>query len=127
MRKIPIYILSGFLGSGKTTLLKQFIQEDQRKNKNHYAVRKEAFENWLSTLPATIYRIKGYIQFYQDPNVYLFQYTYGVPKYIKQPTEFRQTLVFIGEQLRKDEIRKELAQMEYIGSKYERVQGRFNL
>lgn len=93
----------------------------------HYAVQKEAFENWLSTLPSTIYRIKGYIQFYQDPNVYLFQYAYGIPEYIKQPTEFRKTLVFIGEQLQRNEIKKELAQMEYICSQFERVHARFNL
>lgn len=93
----------------------------------HYAVQKEAFENWLSTLPSTIYRIKGYIQFYQDPNVYLFQSAYGIPEYIKQPAEFRKTLVFIGEQLQRDEIRKELAQMEYICSQFERVHASFNL
>ncbi|WP_034671164.1 CobW family GTP-binding protein [Ectobacillus panaciterrae] len=93
----------------------------------NYAVQKETFENWLSTLPSTIYRIKGYIQFYQDPNVYLFQYSYRMPEYIKQPMEFRKTLVFIGEQLKKDEIRKELAQMEYMCSKQERLQAMLNV
>ncbi|MFC6604736.1 GTP-binding protein [Ectobacillus funiculus] len=44
MRKIPIYILSGFLGSGKTTLLKQFIQEDQRKNKKIRVIMNEVGE-----------------------------------------------------------------------------------
>lgn len=90
-------------------------------------MQKEAFENWLSTLPSTIYRIKGYIQLYQDSNVYLFQYAYGIPEYIKHPKKFRKIIVFTGERLQKDEVKKELVQIEYRYSQFERVYARFNL
>lgn len=52
MKKVPIYILTGFLGSGKTTLLKRFIQEEQRKNKK-IGVIMNVF-NLIITLPCSV-------------------------------------------------------------------------
>ena len=33
MKKIPVYIISGFLGSGKTTVLLNMVKECERNNK----------------------------------------------------------------------------------------------
>ncbi|MDR7071772.1 CobW family GTP-binding protein [Fictibacillus barbaricus] len=62
------------------------------------AVKKEAFENWLREMPSSIYRIKGYIKL-EDEQIYLFQYSYGLPNYEKEFMKMPLRLVFIGENL----------------------------
>jgi G3E family GTPase len=59
----------------------------------------EAFEDFLRNMPDTIYRIKGYLSFTHSEDTYLFQYSYGMPLYLKEPVNMKKTLVFIGEHL----------------------------
>lgn len=60
-------------------------------------VEQEAIEEWLRTLPDTVYRMKGYIPIEGITNPMLFQYSYGMvnwmPEYVKMPTR----IVVIGE------------------------------
>ena len=59
----------------------------------------EKFEDFLREMPDTIFRIKGYIRFSHSKESFLFQYSYGMPLYMKEPVNRKQTLVFIGENL----------------------------
>ncbi len=57
----------------------------------------EHFENWVRSLPDTVYRMKGYVPIEGIRNPMLFQYAYGMvqwlPEYVKMPAK----LVIIGE------------------------------
>ncbi|MED3803951.1 GTP-binding protein [Lysinibacillus xylanilyticus] len=57
----------------------------------------EQFEDWVRTLPDTVYRMKGYVPIEGVKNPMLFQYAYGMvqwlPEYVKMPAK----LVIIGE------------------------------
>lgn len=57
----------------------------------------EQFEDWVRTLPETVYRMKGYVPIEGVKNPLLFQYAYGMvqwlPEYVKMPAK----LVIIGE------------------------------
>ncbi|WP_456275322.1 CobW family GTP-binding protein [Bacillus sp. AK128] len=72
----------------------------------------ELFEEWLRNMPDQIYRIKGYIRFTHSDSLYLFQYSYGMPLYMKELVKIPTNLVFIGEQLPIAEMRQQLAQLE---------------
>ncbi|TXC92133.1 GTP-binding protein [Metabacillus litoralis] len=70
------------------------------------------FEQFLREMPDTIYRIKGYIGFTHSSDSYLFQYSYGMPIYMKEPIKRKKTLVFIGEDLDHNMLREKLILLE---------------
>jgi len=76
------------------------------------AVDLDAFENFLQALPDTIYRIKGYVKFSSTSFPYLFQFSYGMPIYIKEEMNMPLNLVFIGENILWDEISSKLEELE---------------
>ncbi|MFD1737072.1 CobW family GTP-binding protein [Bacillus salitolerans] len=72
----------------------------------------DIFEDWIRNMPDTIYRIKGYIRFTHSDSLFLFQYSYGMPLYMKELIKITTNLVFIGENLPVEQIRQELQQLE---------------
>lgn len=64
---------------------------------NDAGFTQEQFEDWVRTLPETVYRMKGYVPIEGVKNPLLFQYAYGMvqwlPEYVKMPAK----LVIIGE------------------------------
>ncbi|TDB54990.1 GTP-binding protein [Bacillus sp. CBEL-1] len=68
----------------------------------------EKFEDWLRHTPDTIYRMKGYLRFTHSPDTYSFQYSYGMPLYMKELMKMPTNLVIIGENLRHEQLKKEL-------------------
>jgi G3E family GTPase len=72
----------------------------------------ERFEQFLKDMPDTIYRIKGYVSFTHSQDTFLFQYSYGMPLYMKEQMKMKNTLVFIGENLDHQMIRTELESLE---------------
>ncbi|WP_175638818.1 CobW family GTP-binding protein [Metabacillus schmidteae] len=72
----------------------------------------EMFEQFLREMPDTIFRIKGYIRFSHSKESFLFQYSYGMPLYMKEPMNRKQTLVFIGENLDHSMLQKQLKELE---------------
>ena len=60
----------------------------------------EQFEDWVRSLPETVYRMKGYVPIEGVKNPMLFQYAYGMvqwlPEYVKMPAN----LVIIGENIK---------------------------
>jgi G3E family GTPase len=76
------------------------------------AIDFDLFEDWLRRMPDNIYRIKGYMRFTHSESLYLFQYSYGMPFYMKELVKIPTNLVFIGENLPVEEIKQELSKME---------------
>ncbi|WP_010283222.1 CobW family GTP-binding protein [Bacillus timonensis] len=72
----------------------------------------DLFEDWLKSMPDTIYRIKGYVKFTHSNNTYLFQYSYGTPIYLKELMNYKPTLVFIGEKLDPQWMKAEMEKLE---------------
>ncbi|MFP7300546.1 CobW family GTP-binding protein [Neobacillus niacini] len=75
-------------------------------------IRHADFEDFLKGLSERIYRIKGYIKFDAVSKPYLFQYSYGMPVYMKEEMNFPLNLVFIGENIDWNEVEKKLAKLE---------------
>ncbi|MDQ0227005.1 CobW family GTP-binding protein [Metabacillus niabensis] len=72
----------------------------------------EQFEQFLKEMPETIYRIKGYITFTHSELPFLFQYSYGMPLYMKEQLKRKNTLVFIGENLNHQQLVADLKALE---------------
>jgi G3E family GTPase len=70
------------------------------------------FEAFLKSLPDSIYRIKGYIKFNQSQLPTLFQFSYGVPLYMKESMDMPLNLVFIGEGIDWKSIENKLNALE---------------
>ncbi|WHX98932.1 GTP-binding protein [Neobacillus sp. DY30] len=70
------------------------------------------FEQFLKDLPEEIYRIKGYVKFDSSSKPYLFQYSYGMPFYMKEEMNLPLNLVLIGENIHWTEIEEKLKQLE---------------
>ncbi|MCM3387766.1 GTP-binding protein [Ureibacillus chungkukjangi] len=64
----------------------------------------EKFEEWVRSMPSSVYRIKGYVPIEGIRNPMLFQYAYGlvqwIPEYINMPPK----IVMIGENIQEIDI-----------------------
>lgn len=60
-------------------------------------VNKEEFEEWVKSLPDTVYRMKGYVPVKGAANPYLFQYAYGMVNWLPEYVKMEPKLVIIGE------------------------------
>lgn len=75
-------------------------------------ISQTGFEDFLKELPDTIYRIKGYIKFDYSKLPFLFQYSYGMPLYMKEEMNMPLNLVFIGENIDWTVIQNQLSLLE---------------
>lgn len=100
----------------KSHLNKSHVENDLKLSTFVYsfskAVDMDGFNSFLQELPDTIYRIKGYVKFSSTSFPYLFQFSYGMPIYIKEEMNMPLNLVFIGENILWGEISKKLQQLE---------------
>lgn len=64
-----------------------------------HPVEQETFEDWLRTLPTTVYRMKGYVPITGMKNPMLFQYSYGMVQWLPEYVKMEPTIVLIGEQI----------------------------
>nr|WP_263326090.1 GTP-binding protein [Neobacillus sp. Marseille-Q6967] len=81
------------------------------------AVNHSGFEEFLKSLPDTIYRIKGYVKFDPSQKPYLFQFSYGMPLYLREEMKLPLNLVFIGENINWQNVNEKLKQLENISEK----------
>jgi G3E family GTPase len=79
------------------------------------AINQEDFEDFLRELPDSIYRIKGYVKFPHSSNPYLFQFSYGMPLYMKEEMNLPLNMVFIGEKINWDQVKEKLKELERKG------------
>lgn len=63
------------------------------------SVDMEAFENWVKSLPDTVYRMKGFVPVKGVKNPYLFQYAYGMVNWMPEYIQMEPRLVIIGESI----------------------------
>lgn len=63
-----------------------------------------AFEDWVRSLPDTVYRMKGYVPLKGHKYPYLFQYAYGMIQWLPEYMKMEPQLVIIGEQINKLEV-----------------------
>lgn len=75
-------------------------------------IHRNEFEQFLQSLPDTIYRIKGFLRFTNSNVLYSFQYSYGVPLFIPDMMNYPLTLVLIGENINTNKLREALNQLE---------------
>ncbi|MEH7437061.1 CobW family GTP-binding protein [Neobacillus drentensis] len=76
------------------------------------AVSHSDFEVFLKQLPDTIYRIKGYVKFSLSDFPTLFQFSYGMPLYMKENMNLPLNLVFIGENIDWNKLQQQLNVLE---------------
>ena len=61
------------------------------------SVNQEEFEDWVKSLPDTVYRMKGYVPLKGSRNPHLFQYAYGMVNWLPEYVKMAPRLVIIGE------------------------------
>jgi len=76
------------------------------------AINHTSFEEFLKELPDSIYRIKGYVKFVYSEQPFLFQFSYGMPLYMKEDMNMPLNLVFIGENIDWNVMQEKLANLE---------------
>lgn len=60
-------------------------------------VEQKTMEEWVTSLPETVYRIKGYVPIKGSKYPYLFQYAYGMVHWLPEYVKIDPILVVIGE------------------------------
>lgn len=114
--KIPMKMLQTMSASKKADRKEAHVQTDLRLStfvfKFKKPVRQNDFEAFLRSLPDSIYRIKGYILFSHSEYPDLFQYSYGMPLYMKEYMKMPLNLVFIGQVTDWSEIESTLRGLE---------------
>ena len=63
-------------------------------------IEKESFEEWVKSLPGSVYRMKGYVPVRGAKNPMLFQYAYGMVNWLPEYVRMEPRLVIIGEDLK---------------------------
>ncbi|MCM3637566.1 GTP-binding protein [Sporosarcina luteola] len=69
-------------------------------------VDKDEFEEWVKSLPDTVYRMKGYVPVRGIPNPFLFQYAYGMVNWLPEYVKMEPKLVIIGEGINEIEYKE---------------------
>ncbi|MBT2690220.1 GTP-binding protein [Bacillus sp. ISL-47] len=77
-----------------------------------HPVNQSGFEDFLRSLPDTVYRIKGYLKLDSSRYPFLFQFSYGMPLYMQENINMPLNMVFIGENLDWDKIEHQLHTLE---------------
>ncbi|CAM3497745.1 GTP-binding protein [Aeromicrobium ponti] len=75
-------------------------------------VNQSDFEDFLRSLPDTVYRIKGYLKLHPSNYPFLFQFSYGMPLYMQEHINMPLNIVFIGENLDWGIIEQQLFALE---------------
>lgn len=114
--KMPLTMLDSLTSSKKTEQVRMHAHLDLRLSTFVYqfqkAVSQSSFEDFLRKLPDSIYRIKGYVLFSHSQYPDLFQYSYGMPLYMKEYMKMPLNLVFIGQFTEWQEIEAQLRELE---------------
>jgi G3E family GTPase len=114
--KMPMKLLESLAYTKKADSAIAHVKSDLRLSTFVYrfqsAISQKTFEEFLRSLPDTIYRIKGYVLFDHSPYPDLFQYSYGMPLYMKEYMKMPLNLVFIGQVTDWKNIEEQLIQLE---------------
>lgn len=103
--KVPLQLLESLQA---TTLTNQKVQPVQigkhfqlssRLIEFHHSFEKEEFEQWIQSLPETVYRMKGYVPIKGIRHPMLFQYAYGLVQWLPEYMNMPPKIVMIGENI----------------------------
>ena len=78
---------------GDFALSSQLIEFDR-------SFKQDEFEDWVRSLPESVYRMKGYVPIEGIKNPMLFQYAYGMVQWMPEYVQMPPKLVMIGEHLK---------------------------
>lgn len=98
--KIPYKLLETLSASKKGTVERAEIGKLNLNTKVlrfGQPVNRDKFEDWLRTLPETVYRIKGYVPLDGDKYPHAFQYAYGMAQWLPEYMKMQPQIVVIGE------------------------------
>lgn len=109
--KVPLNLIEGLQATAQTSKtdvkaakIGTHLHLSSRLVELEQSFSQEQFEEWVRTLPPSVYRIKGYVPIEGIRNPMLFQYAYGlvqwIPEYIKMPSK----IVMIGENIQEIDI-----------------------
>lgn len=73
---------------------------------------KESFEQFLKNVPSSLFRLKGYLSFKNDPTLYNVQYSNGLVSYEKEFMKLPKRIVLIGEDLDTNYFEQELNKID---------------
>ncbi len=65
----------------------------------HESFTQQQFEDWVRSLPSTVYRMKGYVPIEGMKNPMLFQYAYGLVQWLPEYIQMQPKIVIIGENI----------------------------
>lgn len=78
------------------------------------AIDRQLFYQFILRMPDNVLRLKGYVQFKDEPNVtYEFQYSFGMPDYEVINGDYPLTIVLIGEQLDVNRLKNKLDVLQF--------------
>ncbi len=78
------------------------------------AIDRQLFYQFILRMPDNVLRLKGYVQFKDEPNVtYEFQYSFGMPDYEVINGNYPLTIVLIGEQLDVNRLKNKLDMLQF--------------
>lgn len=102
--RVPLHLLENLQATSinkevNQTQIGKHLHLNSRLIEFNTSFTQEAFEEWVKSLPSSVYRMKGYVPIEGVRNPFMFQYAYGLvqwlPEYIKMPAK----LVMIGENI----------------------------
>ncbi|QWH88451.1 GTP-binding protein [Bacillus toyonensis] len=99
-------------GEHETLHVKQHLHIQTMTYQFTKSIDQDKLYEWLSNLPDSIYRVKGFVKFHGDKYPHLFQYSFGVPTLLEQDFGFPTNLVVIGEGLDKKQLVEGLEKVE---------------
>ncbi|WP_035177468.1 CobW family GTP-binding protein [Alkalihalobacterium bogoriense] len=77
-----------------------------------YPLEKQSFLDFIQSLGPNIFRVKGFVQLEGQHDVFLFNYSYESALFEKWPSYCDPVLVFIGENMDKDDILSSLEKLK---------------
>lgn len=114
--KVPLKLLEELAYTEKAKSAGAHVQADLRLSTFVYqfqsAISQKDFEDFLRLMPDSIYRIKGYVLFDHSQYPDLFQYSYGMPLYMKEYMKMPLNLVFIGQVTDWSQLEQQLKELE---------------
>ncbi|MBU8878921.1 GTP-binding protein [Bacillus sp. FJAT-29790] len=116
--KVPVQEVRKLSTSKKEGQARSHVATDLKLSTYVYtfenSIDQQEFDAFLRNLPETIYRIKGYVKFHSSKYPFLFQFSYGMPLYMKENMNMPLNMVFIGENIDWLHVEKQLNQLEKI-------------
>ncbi|WP_026583888.1 CobW family GTP-binding protein [Bacillus sp. J33] len=118
--KIAIKQIRGMSSREKSGAARSHVLSDLKLSSYVYqfqsTVNQSDFEDFLRSLPDTVYRIKGYLKLAPSRYPSLFQFSYGMPLFMQENINMPLNMVFIGENMDWSKIENQLKMLEETAS-----------